>query len=243
MARIWEMALLPNQDPSALPPGESYGYGVDSGKGCFLDARTMEKLEPERQLYSQRNQRLWDEPRLINLDAIQQLRTPFFRRLDAETIEAGRDWADLVVDPETGANLVVFSSGYGDGGYPSYWGLDSGGEVSCLVTDFGILLTPLKATVKLPLREDRRQVVSHPDLEQMGLRCIRVRRSRDGVKVRLELEGRHGFMEQPVFESGRKKYRHRAGFIQGDVMEFTLEEPLPPKARLVIRCVRGVRAL
>lgn len=35
-------------------------------------------------------------------------------------------------------NLVAFSSGYGDGVYASYAGFDSDGEVSIVVTDFGV---------------------------------------------------------------------------------------------------------
>src|SRR5262245_45065626 len=33
----WEMALQPRWDPTNLKPGYHLGYGVDGGKGCFLD--------------------------------------------------------------------------------------------------------------------------------------------------------------------------------------------------------------
>jgi hypothetical protein len=36
----------------------------------------------------------------------------------------------------------MFQSGYGDGSYPSYWGLDKNGEVLSLVIDFLVLLVP-----------------------------------------------------------------------------------------------------
>jgi hypothetical protein len=33
----WEMALTPGQDPRLLGNGQFYGFGVDSGTGCFCD--------------------------------------------------------------------------------------------------------------------------------------------------------------------------------------------------------------
>ena len=36
-------------------------------------------------------------------------------------------------------NVAVFSSGWGDGFYASYWGEDEAGNVLALVTDFGVL--------------------------------------------------------------------------------------------------------
>jgi hypothetical protein len=36
----------------------------------------------------------------------------------------------------------MFSSGYGDGVYPAYWGLDAGRQAVNLVIDFHVLLLP-----------------------------------------------------------------------------------------------------
>ena len=36
------------------------------------------------------------------------------------------------------ANCVAFMSGYGDGIYSSYWGLDANGAPLCLTTDFEV---------------------------------------------------------------------------------------------------------
>jgi TetR/AcrR family transcriptional regulator, transcriptional repressor for nem operon len=47
--------------------------------------------------------------------------------------------ASTAVDPATGANLVAFRSGEGDGIYPSYWGLDGARRPVALVTDFHVL--------------------------------------------------------------------------------------------------------
>ncbi len=55
------------------------------------------------------------------------------------------DWnhsVDVVVDEATGANVIGFSSGFGDGAYPSWFGLDAGGAPIVLLTDFAILESP-----------------------------------------------------------------------------------------------------
>jgi hypothetical protein len=36
----------------------------------------------------------------------------------------------------------MFHSGYGDGMYPAFWGIDESGEVTSLVIDFFVLLLP-----------------------------------------------------------------------------------------------------
>ncbi|HIK11257.1 MAG TPA: DUF4241 domain-containing protein [Oscillatoriaceae cyanobacterium M33_DOE_052] len=48
------------------------------------------------------------------------------------------DWSDLDISNPTKANLIAFSSGLGDGGYPSFWGYGASNQPVCLVTDFGI---------------------------------------------------------------------------------------------------------
>ena len=71
----WYPALTADQDARALPPGEFFGFAVESGSACFA---------------------------------------------------AG---------PET----VSFSSGVRNGRYPSFFGYDSRGRVTALVTDFGVI--------------------------------------------------------------------------------------------------------
>ncbi|MGQ4385495.1 DUF4241 domain-containing protein [Streptomyces sp. SAS_270] len=40
----WELALRPGEDPRTLRDGEFYGFGVDTGTGCFVDAAAAERL-------------------------------------------------------------------------------------------------------------------------------------------------------------------------------------------------------
>lgn len=47
-----------------------------------------------------------------------------------------RDWCNFQID--SSHNIIAFSSGLGDGVYPSYFGYDENNEICCLVTDFGL---------------------------------------------------------------------------------------------------------
>jgi uncharacterized protein DUF4241 len=44
------------------------------------------------------------------------------------------------LDEETGANILLFTSGWGDGAYPSYWGYAADDALVCLLTDFGVVV-------------------------------------------------------------------------------------------------------
>lgn len=112
----WEIALLPGQDLDKLGEDEFYGYGVDAGTGCFYDASAdgsfPECVEDEGPLW----------------DAFDD-----------------NDWAPgphLVTSPSTGATLAAFTSGWGDGCYPTWIGRSASGQVTCFVTDFFVAPDP-----------------------------------------------------------------------------------------------------
>jgi hypothetical protein len=116
----WEPALTPGQDPSAAGPGEFFGYGVDSGIGCFASAEAVEYLS----------------------GAGASAGDAYSNRVQAAMFPSSTEiysTADIPVGDGTGLNVVAFSSGWGDGGYPSYFGLDAAGKPLVLVTNFGIL--------------------------------------------------------------------------------------------------------
>jgi Protein of unknown function (DUF4241) len=117
--RRWQMAVKTGQRLRGLKPDEFYGYPVDSGTGCFMDLKAAGALD----------RRMRDDP-------------DYFERLikAAKAVYVHtRDWADFQLEAETGLNVVFFSSGFGDGTYPSYWGYDGAGGLACLVTDFRVL--------------------------------------------------------------------------------------------------------
>jgi len=113
----WEMALLPNQDLASLKKDEVFCYGVDSATGCFMDAGAAQVL-------------------VANMDS-----DVYFEMIAEEMDKTYVDtwsWANITLDTSTGANIICFSTGLGDGVYASYFGLDDEGRALCLVTDFGI---------------------------------------------------------------------------------------------------------
>ena len=114
----WEMALVPGQDVGSLQPDHIFCYGVDSGTGCFMDPKASQALA----------EKLDDDE-------------DYFETLIAEmekTYVHTWSWANVEMDTNTNANLIAFSSGLGDGCYPSYFGLDEKGNPMILVTDFGV---------------------------------------------------------------------------------------------------------
>jgi hypothetical protein len=51
----------------------------------------------------------------------------------------GTEWFDISLDEETGANILLFTSGWGDGKDPSFWGYAADGGLVALLTDFGVV--------------------------------------------------------------------------------------------------------
>jgi hypothetical protein len=115
----WEMACKPGQKLSALKPGFLYGYPVDSGTGCFMDdvaARELVKRMDKDPDYFE-----------VLIAELEKVHVPTW------------GWMNLKLDKKTGANIVAFSSGWGDGFYPSYLGRNEEGELIQLVSDFGVV--------------------------------------------------------------------------------------------------------
>ncbi len=110
----WEMALTPGQDPTKLKADEIYCYGVDSGTGSFADPGAQEVLSAR------------DARKLVD-DAMAEMK---------KTYVPTRDW--VIINTPKGS-AALFSSGWGDGGYASYFGLDQNNEPVTLVTDFQVI--------------------------------------------------------------------------------------------------------
>ncbi|MDQ5824735.1 MAG: DUF4241 domain-containing protein [Chloroflexota bacterium] len=111
----WELATWPGKGLADLGEGEVFGYGVDAGTGSFMDEVAARKLTHDEDLID----KLLDDSHENYVDTW--------------------SWTNFVVDEETGANVVSFSSGFGDGFYPSYLAFDEGDRLVALVTDFGVV--------------------------------------------------------------------------------------------------------
>ncbi|MGC4861042.1 DUF4241 domain-containing protein [Micromonospora sp. NRRL B-16802] len=98
----WELALRDGQEPIDLGHREFFGFGVDAGMACFVDADARERMKD-----------VW-----LTLDGLIDPRH--------RTIDSGA--------------MVVWSSGWGDGAYPTWIGYDATESVTCFVAD--MLLFP-----------------------------------------------------------------------------------------------------
>ncbi|MBO9662292.1 DUF4241 domain-containing protein [Dokdonella sp.] len=118
-ARIarWELALVEGQDPATLKPGEFFGYGVDSGTGSFMDEAAMHA-------YAGRLRREGEEFSDHLIEAMEK------------TYVHTRSW--LLLPTERGT-VALFSSGYGDGAYATYFAYDAQQNLVAAITDFGVI--------------------------------------------------------------------------------------------------------
>jgi hypothetical protein len=115
---------------------EVAGYGVDAGMGCFFDQHAQGKVD-------EKESEAW-------------LRAAEKNSVDTWTWHLSELGA---------ANVVMFSSGFGDGFYGSYWGSSAEGGLVELVTDFEVLIGSILERFELPLPLARGPL-RHPVLER-----------------------------------------------------------------------------
>ena len=121
----WEVATI--TDPNPNQKEEMICYGVDAGTGCFIDwdaAQTIEDQFSELEEFE---------------GFCDQIITTMEKNSVGKHVTGG--WANVRVNEATGANIIAFSSGWGDGGYASFWGYDASGNITSLVTDFDLFST------------------------------------------------------------------------------------------------------
>ena len=125
----WEVAQINEPDEKATE--DRLYYGVDAGTGCFLDLEAADLIANLVSLEIRYPQQ--DEFELfcdrVNADMD---KNAFGKPL----ITAG--WTNMRVGDDSEANMIAFSSGWGDGGYASFWGYDASGNLTSLVTDFAL---------------------------------------------------------------------------------------------------------
>jgi hypothetical protein len=128
----WEMALIPGQDATSLSVDEIFGFGVDAGLGCFCDAATQA-------LYNQWQEKYFEAHPTGDMYT-DFLEPAFFQNSDSPNDpDAVGDWLNFQLPENPEHNIVMFSSGFGDGVYACYWGIAEYGEICSLVVDFGVV--------------------------------------------------------------------------------------------------------
>jgi hypothetical protein len=89
------------------------GFGVDGGTGGIASAEAVEAIERSE------------------IDAVFN---QYFEVLDRHSVDTWA-WLNIETGPGTGANVIGFSTGFGDGGYPVVAGYDAQGRVAAVVID------------------------------------------------------------------------------------------------------------
>lgn len=121
----WDMAVTGGQDPTTLEEEGFFGYGVDAGTGLFGSPEAAKVAG-----------------RVLMADA-GMLEDPISEALLADGVGTR---SAVVVAPEEGATpIAACSSGWGDGFYPTWLGLDGDGQVVVVVTDFLLTGDPYAA--------------------------------------------------------------------------------------------------
>lgn len=120
----WELAVTTQQDPSMLAVDEVFGYPVSAGLGCFMDQTTVALLD---QHDTDLQVELGDEYISYYDNYVDDL---------LYTTEA--DYLHCTLQPYANQenNVAVFHSGYGDGVYATYAGLDEHGQPVKFITEF-----------------------------------------------------------------------------------------------------------
>jgi hypothetical protein len=109
----WELAITHDQNVRELDGDSFFGYGVDAGTGCFVDAEAAAPLGAY----------------IGEHDAL----------MDAMFDGNEQKLLVTVSDPATGHTVVAFPSGWGDGAYPTWIGRDQEGQVVCFATEFFVV--------------------------------------------------------------------------------------------------------
>lgn len=113
----WEMALLKGENSSGFGLDEFMGYEVENGLGCFMDEHVMDILD------------VLDEEELEKYE----------KNIKDTIRKSDSIWADIMIDKKTESNIVVFTSGWNEGVFPTYYGYDKNNKLVKLVTDFMVI--------------------------------------------------------------------------------------------------------
>lgn len=211
---------------------------VDTGSAAFLTPTAAEVLASQQKTAAARyERRLQGDDAPEPEDSIDtRLQAAFSRDLLAPVL--------LQSHPRGPHNLFACSSGFGDGSYDVYVGLDEGGSPAEVVVDFRVLLEPILAEVLIPdmdaLPPGR---IPLGPLEPLGLVAWRGRPTEDWLLLdatSIWNDPRYGGPEVVVEDAQGGRLHPNASMQAGT---WRVERPGTGHSRLRISVQVGVRPL
>lgn len=125
MVTAWQLATTKGQDIKDLKSNEIFGYPVQSGMGCLMDWETQDALNAlEQQLYKEKGEEFMG------------IYEEFFHQHFFDDNGAIDQYASLVPNEQLKNNIIAFETGYGEGFYASYIGLDVQEQPVKLISEF-----------------------------------------------------------------------------------------------------------
>lgn len=125
----YEEALRGEETFGEIVPGDTfYGFSVDAGLAAIADVETRNRYCDFCEKWETQNpdKNIYDDY-FSEVFAHSYQKNPKYQR------SAG-DWINWTI-PDTELSLPMFASGWGDGTYPVYFGLDENGEVCQLIVE------------------------------------------------------------------------------------------------------------
>lgn len=120
---------LTAEELDELGDDEFFGFPVDSGLAALLDAETNQQLTMRMNLLQE------NKPESNYYDEVLAKEFEEYSGKNKFSRSLG-DWNDHHPSTDSDNNVIMFSSGWGDGYYPAYWGLNDNGDTIELVIDF-----------------------------------------------------------------------------------------------------------
>lgn len=114
----WEMALPPGESLDGSQTNYAFGFPVETGTGSFMDASVQGPY--------------------LAATADRTLKQQLIAALN-ERQTSGVVW---LVRPFGPGTIAMFSTGFGDGYYISYFGFDDAGRIVSLTADLGVIERP-----------------------------------------------------------------------------------------------------
>ncbi len=134
-AEKWILAVRDGEDINDLTEEDDFfGFSVDAGLGGFLDLQSGVEYLKFQDEFSKENPdgNIYDD-----------LFAEEFKKSakDQNNPNDYGNWVNYKL-PNSDLNITMFQSGYGDGMYPAYWGVNKNGDIVSLVIDFLVVLLP-----------------------------------------------------------------------------------------------------